>query len=160
MRSTSRRLALLAAAGMLAVLAPIGANADPSWCTSNIVIFSSPANLNSNALVCDAAGPDTAPYDGRLINPGSTGIYLRYIIDQGATVPSLTAHVTGLGLDQDIVLTRQEFHFIPQNPVSLGYTYDSVVVSIDPAATGCITASIASVDDSTTFHTVGTLACA
>jgi hypothetical protein len=83
-------------------------------------------------------------------------VTLRFLQDQGADVPTLTAHLSGLGVDQDVTLTRHQVYIVNQlQLVAEGFVYDSAVVPIDQSANGCITATITSVDDSTSFHTLG-----
>lgn len=133
------------------LLAPLGAHAEGE-CDTDLIIFSYPAGLNSQAVVCILAEEEarTADHDPRLINPASDSISLRYTTDLGAGVPTLTAIVDGLGFDaQEVVLSRDEV--LPGL-----FAYDSPVVDIPagPTATGCVTATIASVEATTTFHTL------
>jgi hypothetical protein len=159
MTKTIRRAALFAVAGMIAALAPIGAKADPAWCESNIVIFSYTGGrlaVNSNVAVCTVLGPDTAPYDGRLINPGSTAISIRDTNGGVSTDPTITAVINGLGYNnQTITLTRTAVGAGP----ATSYVYDSASLPIDPTATGCITAEVPAEGDpvtgATAFHTLG-----
>src|SRR5207249_11260575 len=136
-----------AAAGMLAVLAPIGAKADPAWCESNVVIFSytgDAAAINSNGIACIIAGPDTAPYDGRLINPGSTSIGIRDTNASVSTAPTITAVVNGLGYSNlTVTLNRTVTGTGPAAFV----TYDSDPLPIDPTAMGCVAATVPLEDD-------------
>ena len=158
MRTSIRRAALFAAAGLIATLAPIGAKADPAWCESNIVIFSYTADadaLNTNAAACIVAGPDTAPYDGRLINPGSTSISIRDTNGAVSSAQTITAVVNGLGYNNvTVTLTRTAVGAGP----ATSYVYDSDLLPIDPTASGCVTAVVPLEDDpivgATAFHTI------
>lgn len=152
--SVFRKFAAVAAVAVAATFAPMGAHAAP--CDSNIVIFSGNSNVgavNSNAAACVV--DDGTTYDGRLINPGSDFLSVRYTVDLGDSVPSLQAHLKGLGFDQDITLKR-EF----DSTLSF-WSYNSDDLTLDPTQQGCIAATVQvdpadpSADESTTWHTIG-----
>lgn len=147
--------AFAAAAGILAALAPLGARAEHT-CQNRLIVFSSPLGLNTNALRCIADPTDDVPYDGRLINPGSTGVLLRYI--PGGTggdlgVEEITTTLDGLGFDGfDVTLTKAD--------VFGAIVYDSDIVDIPdgPTAMGCLTGTVALPDgasDGDAYHTLG-----
>lgn len=136
-------------AALVATLVPSSAFAE--HCDDTIVIFSDPISVNSN-VICLVAGEDLG--DTRIINPGSTGVSLRYTQDFGAGTPAITVLVNGLGIENEVVtLTRG-------TTTAGSFVYDSDVLAIDPAAVGCITAALTDewggADSSeTAFHTVG-----
>lgn len=152
---------LAATAGML--MAPLALSpASAGHCNPNpasIVIFSSPVGVNTNALVCVAAPGETdaAGLDTRNINPGSTGVSVRYLVGC-ALGDSLTVTVEGLGasgtFDAPCVATTTG-----------AVVFQTATIPIDPLALGDITATIdplrceedgdpESSDCSITFHTV------
>jgi hypothetical protein len=148
---------MLLVAGIVAAMAPIGANAN--HCDSNVVIFSGikgAPKVNSGAAICLATSLDPAAedVDGRLINPGSNEISLRYTQDLG--VESLTAVLSGLGFeDREVTLNR--------GPATTGgFYYNSAGIDLDPSQVGCITATVIIDEndpeggtDSNSFHTLG-----
>jgi hypothetical protein len=158
MRKTLSRLTLLASVVSVAVLGPVSARAT-SNCDSHIVVFSAPVGANSNVAWCSAGFDDTGAYDGRIINPGSTGISLRYTTDLGPDYPKINATLNGLGFtNKNVVLSRT----IGQ----LGTTYDSATIGLPSGRTssGCVTVSIEIPDsggdiETNSFHTVDA-ACA
>lgn len=151
----------VAAAALVAPFAGSPATADhcvdpATGSPSNIVIFSSPLGVNSNALVCIVAPAETDQlgYDGRLINPLSTAIRVRYTEDLGADIAALPGVLNGLGFEsRAITLERQPF-------ATGGFVYNSPVIEIPggPTAIGRVTATITLPDattESNTFHTIG-----
>lgn len=147
----TRLIASLAALILATLAVPLSASASHN-CSTSIVIFSQPVGLNTQALVCLTVGQevDEVGFDPRIINPGSTAISVRYTIDLGAGVPTLTAVLNGLGFeDHEVTLTRGE-------PLPGLFAYDSAAVELPNGATssGCVTASIPSVEDSNSFHTI------
>jgi hypothetical protein len=149
----ARSAALIAAVGLLGALAPLSANAAGD-CSSSIVIFSAPVSVNSNVLTC-LADPAQEFVDGRIINPGSTGVQVRYIQDLGVGTPTITMTLDGLGFhNQEITLTRTD--------ASVGFVYDSedLTLADGPASSGCITATLPDPEDpefpidANSFHTI------
>lgn len=152
---------------LLVAGAPLSARA--SYCDSSLVIFSqnaaAPTTVNSNVVKCIADNSDDV--DSRMINPGSDRIFVRYIVDLGASTPSLPGFLNGLGFDNaPITLTRQQFHLVPGAPdvVDLGFTFQTDLLPLPDgaASSGCITATIYAPDDeellepldTVTFHTL------
>lgn len=132
---------------LLVLLVPMASQA--SHCQSAIIVYSSPPGVYLNQVACLVAGQemDQAGVDGRLLWPGATDILVRYTVDQGVTTPTLAAVVNGLGFqDQQVTLTRVDAGFGI-------FFYDSQPLPIPagPMVMGCITASIAQVEDTTTF---------
>jgi hypothetical protein len=147
----SKVAAAIATLSLALLAVPTMAGAD-HHCSTSIVIFSSPSGLNSQAALCLLVEQETQEvgFDPRLINPGSTGISVRYTVDLGASVPTLTAVLNGLGFeDQEITLTRAEI-------LAGLYAYDSAVIELPAgaASSGCVTASIELVLDANSFHTI------
>ena len=135
-----------------ALLASVGAHAEGE-CSTDLIVFSYPAGVNSQVAVCVAAEEEarTAGYDPRLINPGSDSISVRYTVDLGAATPTLTAVVDGLGFDAvEVTLTRVEAF-----PGLFAYDSDLIIIPEGPTASGCITAMIPDLEVTTGFHTVG-----
>lgn len=141
--------------GLVAAFAPLTAQAD--HCSSNVVIFSGitgAPKVNSGAGACAADPAHDTPYDGRIINPGSNGISVRYILGctLGDTIES-TLSGDVIGADQGLTLTCTN--------TTTGIAYNSAEVAIDPTAVGCLTATVEDPDaegtNVTTFHTVGSL---
>lgn len=107
-------------------------------CDPKIVILSYPLGVNSNAVKCVADSSDER--DGRLINPGSNEVVLRYTVDFGAGVPTLDGRFHGLGLvKRDVTLTRQQIN--PGTPFNV-WVYQSARIAL-PASNpmGCLTGS-------------------
>ena len=150
-----RLLAAVASLAIVGALVPFSAHAEGD-CTSNIVIFSSNSEvglaLNSNAAAC-LIDPDQN-YDGRIINPASDQISLRYTSDLGAAVPSITAVLNGMGFhNKSVTLTRAPV----QGNEALGFYYNSTAVVLPDgiSASGCVTAHIGGdIDEGNSFHTV------
>jgi len=161
-RARATRLVVLGVLAM-GLFAPMGASA--SHCSDRLVIFSrnnrAPTSINSNAVSCEVFDHD---YDGRLINPGSNLVSIRLTIGESTCqvanpaegIPAETRGglLTGLGADEDFTLTC---------------TYDSTLdfhsfnasawIGIDATAQGCITATVPSEDESTSFHTIDQVNC-
>lgn len=137
--------------GLVAAIAPVAAQAD--HCNSNVVIFSGitgAPKVNSGAAACIADPVHDTPYDGRIVNPGSNEISVRYII--GCTVgDEMDATISGLGLNQPVLLTC--------STTTTGTAFNSANIALDPSQVGCITATANDPDaegtNTTTFHTVG-----
>jgi hypothetical protein len=155
---------LAAAAFAMAVFVPAGGVQASHTCTSSVVIFSaredqgqSAGSVNSNALVCIVGSDLEDTYDGRIINPGSNRVSIRYTEDLGEDYPTLSVRLNGLGLDNEVVTAaRQPF-------TTGGFLYNTPRVPIDETATGDITATVFLLDDEgaelvideNTFHTLG-----
>ncbi|MFA5889421.1 MAG: hypothetical protein WDA27_00470 [Actinomycetota bacterium] len=147
---------LVASIALVGSLVPLGAHAG-EWCASNIVVFSgvdAVGSVNSNAAVCiaeDVWGEDTG-YDGRIINPGSDFVSVRYVNPYSLTDETLTAYLDGLGFENtEITLTRVE-------SATGEAVYDSEHLDLAADAVGCITASIPALmpdEAPNSFHTVG-----
>lgn len=169
MRRTLGSFALVLCVASVMLGAPLGARA--GYCDSSIVIFSQNTTvgntLNSNAVKCDADNADDV--DMRLINPGSDAIFVRYIVDVGASIPALPGFLDGPGFDhQPITLNRQAFHIVPvpgvDDPLALGFTYQTGVIALPGGAaySGCLTATVYDPSDTdfvepldiVTFHTI------
>lgn len=156
MKKSIRLMAATAAVSIVALLAPLSAHAG---CDSNVVIFSGQKGapkINANALIC-LADPDQEFGDNAIINPGSNEISLRYTVDQGAAVPTLTAVLNGLGFtDREVTLRRVP---VSTDPTGATFYYNSSAVDLDATQVGCLTADVI-LDEETSergsFHTVGT----
>ena len=155
------RVTLLA---IVALTLGVPSMASAEHCTSNIVIFSTNSNLNravnSNAATCLILEHDA---DSRLINPGSDIVSVRFTLgdgtcqvadpENGTSADTLEGTLDGLGVE-DLLIT-----LTCRYDATLDfYSYNTIEwVSIDPAATGCITAAVEGQQNS--FHTLGTLSC-
>lgn len=157
------RLAIL---GVLASALLIPMSAQATHCADRLIIFSSNnatggRSINSNAVTCSVFEHD---YDGRLINPGSDQVSVRLTLPTGGTCQTADeengieaetrqGHIEGLGADEELTLTcffdaTLAFH-----------AFRSGLISIDPLAQGCITATVPSEFEETSFHTIGELDC-
>lgn len=149
---------LLAALLLAAAAAPQLGHANHT-CSAEIVIFSYPASVNSNVAKCAVDPSDDV--DGRLINPGSTSISVRYT--GAADTETLTAVLNGLGFVNKQIILRPEPGTVPG---TVSYDSASVAIPGGRTASGCLTATLpAIVGDidaegnpiplSNSFHTVG-----
>jgi hypothetical protein len=98
------------------------------------------ANTGSKSIGCDVLGAEDP--NTNYIYPGSTVAMVRYT--QDIKVKSLKAHVKGLGLDKDLVLTRGQTTVATVVEPALGPTwvYNSPWFDIDPSKTGMIKVTI------------------
>ncbi len=152
-----RKVAAAAVIAIIATAAPLASHAD-TGCDSKIVIFSGNSNVgavNSNAAACAVNSDGSLPYDGRVINPGSDYVAVRYTTDLGDLVPTLKGHLSGLGIDEDITLTRSF------NSTLSFWSYNTDNIPLDATQQGCITATVhvdptdPTADESDVWHTIG-----
>lgn len=140
---------IIIAALASAIAVPFTASAYDG-CNTEIVVFSRPSGLNTQAAACLAAEEDMRDlnYDPRIINPGSNGVSVRLTRDVSPDVPELTAVLNGLGfVDHEVTLRRVQ-------TATGSWVYDSTTVEIDPAATGCLRVSIESQAAANAYHTI------
>lgn len=156
MKKSIRLMGAIAAVAIMALLAPVSAQAG---CDSKVVVFSgvkgAPRKVNSNAVIC-IADPSQEYGDNAIINPGSNEISLRYIDDLGPDVTSITATLDGLGFsERSVTLNRVP---VSTDPTGATFYYNSAPIDLDPSQVGCITADVildAETTDRGSFHTVG-----
>lgn len=157
MKKFTLSILVMSALGTLA-----GPPASAAHCDDRMVIFSQPLSVNSNVAVC-AAGVEEAG-DTRLINPGSSGVQVRFLDDFGPSLPVLDAIVDGLGYQAKVIrLTRTA---VPIGPTTT-FVYDSKTLPIVRTDIGCIRVVLSDIDlgggnivsgadaGQTAFHTVG-----
>lgn len=149
-----RKIALMVLGiGLVAAIAPLSAQAE--HCGSQVVIFSGitgAPKVNSGAAACTADPNHDTPYDGRIINPGSNEITVRYL-PTCALGETIDASLSGLGLNTTVTLTCTQ--------TTTGIAYNSGAIALDNSQVGCITATVNDPDaegtNTTTFHTVGAI---
>lgn len=161
--SRNRMAALVALAVVALSLVPLGASAD--HCGDNIYVFSrtrvqTPAggvnnpSVTSEAIGCTVLGDvdgDGHEEETRWIYPAANSISVRYLVDFGAGVTTLTGTVSGLGANQSITLTRTAL------TGGTAFAYDSASVAIDPSQTGTLTVTVTLPDatvESDTYSTI------
>jgi len=143
---------------LAALASPLASRADHT-CATDIIIFSYPASVNSNVAKCAVDPSDDV--DGRLINPGSTSVSVRYT--GGADGDTLIGILNGLGFVNKSITLRSEPGTVPGT-----FSYDSASVAIPGGRTaaGCLTVTLPTIVDdidengdpipaSSGFHTVG-----
>lgn len=143
---------------LAALASPLASRADHT-CATDIIIFSYPASVNSNVVKCTLDTSDDV--DGRLINPGSTSVSVRFT--GAADGDTLTAILNGLGFVNKSITLRSEPGTVPGT-----FAYDSASIAIPGGrtASGCLTATLPTIVEDidengdpipamTGFHTVG-----
>lgn len=133
----------LMAVVVLALVAPSSVAQSRARCDSPVVVLSyhrvagEGGALNSNAFWCavdEAEGKDDLPYDGRLLNPGTDAISIRFIAEIPGAPPAIKAKITGLGFEGKRLT-------LVHGPVTGGVAYDSgapLALKDGAAASGCL----------------------
>lgn len=150
MRRTPALLAL--ALALASAFAPGGARAR-HYCSSALVVFSGvePVNpVNTNTTMCLVV-PDQHDWDGRIINPASNYVRVRYTADLGAEVATVEAFLDG----PPFGFERTKLTLARVQSVTGSWVYDSERLPVPPTASGCLRTWIERpVTDATAFHTI------
>jgi hypothetical protein len=160
---TRRLVPLLALVTVLAGAAPLAARAARQTAqrcgSTHIVIYSQQALLApvltrtgyfvpdaNKDLWCVNAGKSDAPYDLRVIAPGSTMVQVRVFGARNPGRLTLSGIVNARGIRMSFVP--------PAPPVRGGAFYDSPWIPLDPTKSGTLTAKLNASTGSTVYHTV------
>jgi len=128
--------AALASLVVVAALVPIAGRAVGS-CSAKTVLFSFPASVNSNVGVC-AVKATEGKYDGRLINPGSDQISVRYIGAVKYKPASVSGYLNGVGFsNKKLVLVYTDISPAGDGS-SYGYETGLITLPKDIASSGCL----------------------
>lgn len=120
----------------LALLGVVPAQAE--HCSADLVILSGygdAPNMNLGALTCFRGEGQVEP---PVLTPGADGAVVRQVTDYGGGVPTMTARVTGLGLDLEITLDRKQL----QTALGSSWVYESKEFALPATSQGCLQATL------------------